>query len=95
MSWIDIVVAGAKHFLGDGEKQTQKEAFVPMFSADELDDASAEAADALRDTAALGENSRESQYYSTIASVLDNYKQEEGETAFRKLSNDLDDIMRA
>ena len=58
MSWIDIVVAGAKHFLGDGEnkKQAQKEAFVPMFSADELDDASAEAADALRDTAALGEN---------------------------------------
>lgn len=95
MSWIDIVVAGAKHFLGSDEKQTQKEAFVPMFSADSLDDDSTEAADALRDTAALGENSRESQYYSTIASVLDNYKQEEGETAFRKLSNDLDDIMRA
>ena len=30
MSWIDIVVAGAKHFLGDGEKQTQKECFLLM-----------------------------------------------------------------
>lgn len=95
MSWIDIVVAGAKHFLGSDEKQTQKEAFVPMFSADSLDNDSTEAADALRDTAALGANSRQDQYYSTIAGVLDNYKQKEGETAFRKLSDDLDKIMRA
>lgn len=96
MSWIDVVVAGAKLLTGGKDKgQQSKQAFVPMFSADSLDDDSAEAVAALKETAALGENTRETQYYNTINGVLDNYKQTEGEPAFKKLLDDLDTVMRA